>query len=94
MTNSKNTRRSIRKGFLSKAGLIISSLLLSLFIIFGTGQRASANTAAAEPTKITVAKPFESKVPPIKIIHTNDLLKNNYVDLRSKRQLEQEQTIK
>ncbi|MBC8743431.1 hypothetical protein H5W18_01980 [Lactobacillus sp. Marseille-P7033] len=92
MTTSNNIQK--HKGFLSKVSFIIVSITLSLFIIFGTSQRASADTTTAEPAKITVAKPFESKVPPIKIIHTNDLLKNNYVDLRSKRQLEQEQTIK
>ncbi|MEY8294229.1 hypothetical protein [Limosilactobacillus caviae] len=92
MTTSNNIQN--HKGFLNKVSFIIVSITLSLFIIFGTGQRASADTTTAEPAKITVAKPFESKVSPIKIIHTNDLLKNNYVDLRSKRQLEQEQTIK
>ncbi|WP_302117989.1 hypothetical protein [uncultured Limosilactobacillus sp.] len=91
MTNNNIQKH---KGFLNKVSFIIVSITLSLFIIFGTSQRASADTTTAEPAKITVAKPFESKVPPIKIIHTNDLLKNNYVDLRSKRQLEQEQTIK
>lgn len=92
MTTSNNIQN--HKGFLNKVSFIIVSITLSLFIIFGTSQRASADTTTAEPAKITVAKPFESKVPPIKVIHTNDLLKNNYVDLRSKRQLEQEQTIK
>ncbi|GGI63371.1 hypothetical protein [Limosilactobacillus caviae] len=92
MTTSNNIQN--HKGFLNKVSFIIVSITLSLFIIFGTSQRASADTTTAEPAKITVAKPFESKVSPIKIIHTNDLLKNNYVDLRSKRQLEQEQTIK
>ena len=92
MTTSNNIQN--HKGFLNKVSFIIVSITLSLFIIFGTSQRASADTTTAEPAKITVAKPFEYKVSPIKIIHTNDLLKNKYVDLRSKRQLEQEQTIK
>lgn len=68
--------------------ILVVSLLCGLFLI---NHRVSAATLEA-PVNTTVA-PFESKLPPVKIISSTELLKREYVDLRAKRQLENEQVI-
>ena len=68
--------------------VLVASLLRGLFLI---NHRVSAATLEAPVN--TTAVPFESKVPPIKIISSNELLKREYVDLRVKRQLENEQVV-
>lgn len=68
--------------------ILVASLLCGLSLI---NHRVSAATLEA-PVNTTVA-PFESKLPPVKIISSTELLKREYVDLRAKRQLENEQVI-
>ena len=68
--------------------ILVASLLCGLFLI---NHRVSAATLEAPGN--TTAVSFESKVPPFKIISSNELLKREYVDLRTKRQLENEQVI-
>ena len=68
--------------------ILVASLLCGLFLI---NHRVSAATLEAPVN--TTAVPFESKFPPVKIISSNELLKREYVDLRTKRQLENEQVI-
>ena len=68
--------------------ILVASLLCGLFLI---NHRVSAATLEAPVNNTAV--PFESKVPPVKIISSNELLKREYADLRAKRQLENEQVI-
>ncbi|MCR1863984.1 hypothetical protein [Limosilactobacillus reuteri] len=68
--------------------ILVASLLCGLFLI---NHRVSAATLEAPANTTTVL--FESKVSPVKIISSNELLKREYADLRAKRQLENEQVI-
>ncbi len=68
--------------------ILVASLLCGLFLIT---HRVSAATLEAPANTTTVL--FESKVSPVKIISSNELLKREYADLRAKRQLENEQVI-
>lgn len=66
--------------------ILVASLLCGLFLINHRVSAATLDTPAN-----TTAVPFESKLPPVKIISSTELLKHEYVDLQAKRQLENEQ---
>lgn len=66
--------------------ILVASLLCGLFLINHRVSAATLDTPAN-----TTAALFESKVPPVKIISSTELLKHEYVDLQAKRQLENEQ---
>jgi len=74
-----------------KVILLTASLLFGLLLI-NNNQRVSANTLPDKSTP-AITTPFESKLPPVKIIQTNELLKEGYVDLRSKRQSETDHVL-